>query len=53
MQPSWFDADDLPWKDMWPDDPLWYPLFREGKNFEGNVFFKDQNEIIHHDIREA
>lgn len=50
MRPKWFDVDSLPWKDMWPDDPLWFPLFKDGKKFEGNVFFKNQNIIIRHEL---
>jgi len=53
MKPDWFHIDELPWKNMWPDDPLWFPLFRDGKKFEGNVFFKDQNTIIRYEFQEA
>jgi 8-oxo-dGTP diphosphatase / 2-hydroxy-dATP diphosphatase len=52
MKPQWFNVDDIPFDQMWPDDPLWFPLFLAGKKFEGNVFFKDQDTIIRHDIRE-
>jgi len=53
MRPQWFDINNLPFNQMWPTDPLWFPLFLDGKNFEGNVFFKDQNTIIRHEIKEA
>lgn len=48
MKPQWFDVNNLLWKDMWSDDPIWYPLFLEGKKFEGNILFNDQHEVIQH-----
>ncbi|MFA6193566.1 MAG: 8-oxo-dGTP diphosphatase [Parcubacteria group bacterium] len=53
MKPKWFDVNDLPWKDMWPDDLHWYPLFFAGKKFEGNFLFDGQNTIIQHELEEV
>lgn len=53
MKPNWFDISKLPFKSMWPDDPLWMPYFLTGKKFTGTVYFKDQNTITSHDICEV
>lgn len=53
MKPQWFDISKLPFKSMWPDDPLWMPYFLTGKKFTGTVYFKDQNTITSHNICEV
>jgi 8-oxo-dGTP diphosphatase/2-hydroxy-dATP diphosphatase len=50
MKPKWFDVDSLPWNEMWDDDSIWYPLFLEDKNFEGNFLFDAQDKVIRHEI---
>jgi len=52
MKPQWFDVNKLPWGDMWKDDPIWYPLFLEGKNFEGNFLFDGEKKVILHKLEE-
>ncbi len=52
MRPQWFDVNDLPWDKMWSDDPIWYPLFLEGKKFEGNFLFDGKERVIQHEIEE-
>lgn len=52
MKPKWFDVEDLPWNEMWSDDPIWYPLFLEGKKFEANFLFDGQEKVIRHEIAE-
>ncbi|MFA5086071.1 MAG: NUDIX domain-containing protein [Candidatus Paceibacterota bacterium] len=46
MRPQWFRIDDIPFKNMWADDPYWFPLFLEKKRFKGRIIFKDNDEII-------
>jgi len=52
MKPRWFDANDLPWNEMWSDDPIWYPLFLEGKKFEANFLFDGNEKVIRHELEE-
>lgn len=33
MKPAWFDIDDIPYADMWPDDKFWLPYFLQKKKF--------------------
>jgi 8-oxo-dGTP diphosphatase / 2-hydroxy-dATP diphosphatase len=53
MKPQWFSFADIPYAAMWPDDELWLPLLLSGKNFSGEVFFKDMNTILRHTIQES
>jgi 8-oxo-dGTP diphosphatase/2-hydroxy-dATP diphosphatase len=46
MRPGWFEAHNIPYDLMWPDDKVWMPLFLQGKNFEGRILFRDQDTIL-------
>ena len=37
--PYWVSVDDLPWHNMWADDPIWYPKLLAGKKFTGRFTF--------------
>jgi mutator protein MutT len=50
MNPRWFNVNALPWDKMWDDDKIWYPLFLEGKKFEGNFLFDRDEKVIRHEI---
>jgi 8-oxo-dGTP diphosphatase/2-hydroxy-dATP diphosphatase len=50
MSPRWFAEDSVPFADMWADDPIWFPYFLAGKNFNGKFVFADDSTIISHDI---
>ena len=39
MRPQWFMIDEIPFKDMWSDDPYWMPLFIKGRRFRGRFLF--------------
>jgi mutator protein MutT len=39
MQPQWFMEEDIPYREMWPDDAYWIPLFLDGKRFTGVFHF--------------
>lgn len=39
MEPRWFYLDEIPFKQMWPDDVHWMPLFLSGKKFKGKFLF--------------
>ena len=51
MRPQWFDVHQIPFEQMWPDDLYWLPLFLKDKNFRGKFVFKDQTNIISHDLK--
>jgi 8-oxo-dGTP pyrophosphatase MutT (NUDIX family) len=52
MRPQWFLHSEIPFESMWPDDPLWFPMLLNGKNFEGKFKFKDKDTIIESELIE-
>lgn len=53
MKPQWFLKKDIPYSDMWADDPYWLPLFLEGKSFTGHFHFKDNDTLLQHEVKEV
>ena len=44
---KWFDFNELPFGQMWPDDKFWMPLLFQGKKFNGDFYFDENlNEIL-------
>lgn len=39
MNPKWFLYDEIPFADMWIDDPYWYPYFLRSEQFSGEIHF--------------
>jgi 8-oxo-dGTP diphosphatase/2-hydroxy-dATP diphosphatase len=39
MRPQWFDIDNIPYEQMWPDDKHWLPLLLKGQKFRGKFHF--------------
>ena len=35
MSPKWFDVNDIPFTQMWPEDSYWLPILLSGKKFKG------------------
>ena len=51
-RPEWFNIDNLPFDDMWPDDKYWIPKMLEGEKFEAWFYFdEDGDEILEHEFR--
>ncbi len=46
MKPQWFYVDEIPFKEMWPDDIYWIPLFLKGKKFKGRFLFGPGDSIL-------
>lgn len=51
MRPKWFDIENLPYDEMWPDDRSWMPIFLRGKKFKGRIYFKDKDTILKEEVR--
>lgn len=45
MAPEWFFSDELPFKEMWQSDALWYPYFLSGQKFLGRVTFDQDYQV--------
>lgn len=46
MRPQWYLHKEIPYDQMWADDPHWSPLVLDGKNVKGKFHFdnpQDQN----------
>lgn len=53
MKPQWFHIDEIPFKEMWPDDMHWIPLFLGGKKFKGKFLFGESDVILKYELTEV
>ncbi len=53
MKPQWFNVKDIPYKEMWNDDPYWMPLFLKGKKVSGKILFNEKDEVLKADLKEV
>ena len=53
MKPQWFHIDEIPFKEMWPDDIHWLPLFLSGKKFKGKFLFGESDVILEQELVEV
>ncbi len=47
--PLWFNLDEIPYSEMWMDDPLWLPLLIAGKKFFGRWLF-DGDQMLDYQL---
>ena len=53
MRPQWWHVDKIPFKEMWPDDIHWMPLFLNGRKFRGKFLFGESDVIIKKELSEV
>ncbi len=53
MKPQWFPVDEIPFKEMWPDDIYWMPLFLNRKKFKGKFLFGESDSILEKELSEV
>jgi 8-oxo-dGTP diphosphatase len=46
--PIWTDLENIPYHDMWQDDPHWLPLLLARKKFRGRFVFDGDRLLSHH-----
>ncbi len=51
MKPQWFTHKNIPYKEMWPDDKFWLPLFLSGKKPRGLFHFQDQDHLASYRLK--
>lgn len=51
MKPQWFHINEIPLDRMWPDDRYWFPLFLDGKKFQGKFVFEGQDTILKYELK--
>ena len=42
----WFNTDNLPWNEMWPDDRYWMQLMLDKKRFDADFWMDEDNRSI-------
>ncbi|XP_031765389.1 oxidized purine nucleoside triphosphate hydrolase-like [Galleria mellonella] len=52
MSPKWFNYEDIPFNDMWPDDRVWFPYMLKGKLIYGRFHYKGLDTILDYKIQE-
>lgn len=50
MKPQWWHINEIPFKEMWPDDTCWVPLFLDGKKFKGKFLFGKSDVILKYEL---
>ena len=50
MRPQWFPASEIPFDQMWNDDPFWLPLTLKGERIKGTFHFSAKQEVISHTV---
>ena len=50
MMPQWYEVENIPYNEMWPDDEHWFPHMFEENLITGTFKFKENDEIVEHFI---
>jgi mutator protein MutT len=48
MRPQWFKTIDIPYEDMWPDDPYWLPRVLAGEKLSTRYVLDAQDVLLSH-----
>jgi 8-oxo-dGTP diphosphatase/2-hydroxy-dATP diphosphatase len=50
MEPRWFNFEEIPYEQMWPDDKFWLPIFLKNKKFVGHFIFRNYDDIERYEL---
>lgn len=53
MMPEWFNAESIPYSQMWPDDKFWLPQVMQGKKVEAYFKLDKNNNILAQEVKEV
>lgn len=53
MRPQWFELEDIPFVQMWPDDVYWFPILLRKKKFLGYFKFQGHDTILDYRLEEV
>ena len=53
MQPEWFQFSNIPYEQMWDDDPHWLPKVLQGSSVRGKFAFDENDKLLSHEVQEA
>lgn len=51
MSPKWFKIQEIPFNQMWEDDPFWLPRILAGEKLEADFVFDEQGHLLSHEIK--
>ncbi|KAI9175295.1 hypothetical protein H9P43_006656 [Blastocladiella emersonii ATCC 22665] len=46
MRPAWFAFEEVPFDEMWADDPLWFPWLLKGDKFSLEAWFSGDTSTV-------
>lgn len=50
MAPAWYSTNDIPYAEMWQDDPHWLPLVLAGNTVKGTFTFDVNDNLTAHNV---
>lgn len=53
MKPLWYKKDNLPLKEMWPDDKLWLPQVLNGSSVKAEFLFGENDIVLDYNVKET
>lgn len=53
MAPQWFEQDNIPYGEMWPDDIYWLAKILAGKKVVGTFHLDDKDEVRDYHLHEV
>ncbi|XP_078521102.1 oxidized purine nucleoside triphosphate hydrolase [Lissotriton helveticus] len=53
MRPQWFELEDIPFVQMWPDDVYWFPIMLQKKKFLGYFKLQGHDTILDYRLEEV
>jgi 8-oxo-dGTP pyrophosphatase MutT (NUDIX family) len=53
MKPEWFKTSEVPYDEMWSDDPYWLPQVLAGKKISADFKLDENDVIVSHNITEV
>ncbi len=53
MKPEWFNINNIPYEQMWPDDKYWLPILLKRKIFQGEFEFDLEGKIAKYELNEV
>lgn len=53
MSPRWYSKNELPLKEMWPDDVFWLPLVINRKKISAKFLFGKGDVVLEHIVSES
>ncbi|XP_026276044.1 oxidized purine nucleoside triphosphate hydrolase-like [Frankliniella occidentalis] len=52
MSPKWYKIEDIPFNEMWLDDPIWFPWYlKGGPQFYGYFLYKGFDTILKQELK--